>query len=173
MAWASVAGVPAPAASAPCSAQCAARYAAQRAARHAATPLYDPSVPARLSFPRSRRLTQALDFQRAFAARMRSVHLGGTVIVFGRPNCLQHARLGLSVGRVVGGAVARNRVKRLIREAFRLEQHALPAGLDFVVSVRGPLRPPADSLDVLRAELLAAAAHIDAIRRRRDREAAP
>ncbi len=43
------------------------------------------------------------------------------------------ARLGLSIGRRVGGAVVRSRLKRLLREAFRLEQHALPPGFDLVV----------------------------------------
>ncbi len=45
-------------------------------------------------------------------------------------------RLGLSVSRKVGGAVERNRVKRLLREAFRLEEPALRPGQDLVVVAR-------------------------------------
>lgn len=51
-------------------------------------------------------------------------------------------RLGVSVGRKVGGAVERNRVKRMLRESFRAIAAELPAGHDFVVVARpdaGPL----------------------------------
>jgi ribonuclease P protein component len=43
------------------------------------------------------------------------------------------SRLGVTVTRKVGVAVARNRVKRLVREAFRLAPTLLPAGIDLVV----------------------------------------
>ncbi len=45
-------------------------------------------------------------------------------------------RLGLSVGRRVGGAVERTRVKRVLREAFWEEAERLPAGADYVVVAR-------------------------------------
>jgi ribonuclease P protein component len=48
------------------------------------------------------------------------------------------ARLGVSVGRKVGGAVERNRVKRLLREAFHAASDVLPADHDFVVVARPP-----------------------------------
>ena len=42
-------------------------------------------------------------------------------------------RLGMAVTRKTGCAVFRNRLRRLIRETFRLLQHAIPPGWDFVV----------------------------------------
>lgn len=49
------------------------------------------------------------------------------------PNAEPRSRLGITVSRRVGGAVMRNRVKRLIREAYRRHKPAFPSGLEFVV----------------------------------------
>src|SRR5438105_7305852 len=91
-------------------------------------------MPATYRYSRKLRLQHALEFQAVYAGKVRESR--GPLTVFAIPNDLGHPRLGLSVGRKVGTAPKRNRIKRLLREAFRLMQHDLPRGYDVVVSVR-------------------------------------
>ncbi len=88
----------------------------------------------RYIFPKTHRLGGRLNFARVFEAKVKAAR--GPVVVYAQPNELAYPRLGLSVSRSVGNAVKRNRIKRLLREAFRLMQHDLPKGYDFVVVVR-------------------------------------
>jgi ribonuclease P protein component len=80
------------------------------------------------------------DFQRVYDRR-RSVS-NEWLIVYGCENGLPHLRLGLSVSRKVGGAVQRNRLRRLYREAFRLTKANMPVGLDLVLIPRKTEAPP-------------------------------
>jgi ribonuclease P protein component len=86
------------------------------------------------TFPSSRRLSGKLAFARVYDARVSEAR--GPLKVFAFPNELGHPRLGISMPRAVGTAPKRNRIKRLIRESFRLMQHDFPRGYDLLVVVR-------------------------------------
>ena len=91
-------------------------------------------LPDSTNFEKFRRLRASGDFQRVFRKR-RSV-ADDLIIIYGRKNGRTYSRLGLSVSRKIGGAVIRNRWKRLIRESFRQLHSQLPVGLDLVVIPR-------------------------------------
>ncbi len=81
------------------------------------------------------RLRDPLAFRRAFERRRSASD--SAFVVYAVENDLPHARLGISVGRKrVRKATARNRVKRVLRESFRLSKTQLPAGVDYVVVPR-------------------------------------
>ena len=90
----------------------------------------------RTTFRPHERIKNPADFRRAFDRR-RSVS-NGVLIIYGVENGLDHPRLGISLSRKkVRRATARNRIKRLIREAFRLNKAELAPGMDLVVLPRG------------------------------------
>jgi ribonuclease P protein component len=102
------------------------------------------------------RVKRPADFARAYQRRA-SVS-DDCLIVYASPNELPHPRLGLSVSRKVGGAVTRNRWKRLLREAFRQSRSALPAGVDLIVIPRAATIPPLAQLQASLVRLSARAA---------------
>lgn len=98
----------------------------------------DAKGPSRLLFRRRHRLGHKREFDAVYGAKVRK-H-SGALTVFALPNELGHHRLGLSVPKRVGSAPRRNRVKRCLREAFRLLQAEIPVrdgrGYDLIVAVR-------------------------------------
>lgn len=106
------------------------------------------------------RLSNDADYKAVYAAKIRKAQ--GPLLVFIKPNSLPEHRLGLSVGRRVGNAVLRGRVKRLLREAFRHERAALPRpseahAYDIIVSVRPHTLLPLTAYRSMLSDLLARA----------------
>ncbi|MBS1869815.1 MAG: ribonuclease P protein component [Actinobacteria bacterium] len=128
-----------------------------------------PGVAARRS--KRGRLSRSAEFDRVF--RQGRSHGNRVLVLYGfpRPDASQSAaapvepRLGLSVSRRVGGAVERNHVKRLLREAFEREAERLPAGHDIVVVARPEARVVAER-DGLEGILTALVELIDQLRAR-------
>ncbi len=90
---------------------------------------------ARQTFRPHERIKHPDDFRRSFERRRSESD--GILVVYGVENGRDHPRLGISVSRKkIRDATARNRVKRLIREAFRLSKAELPPGVDLIVLPR-------------------------------------
>ncbi len=90
--------------------------------------------PKRYGFPKSYRLLKAAEYEAVFAAPRVSSDRYFTILM--RPNALDRPRLGLAISkRKIKKATVRNRLKRIVRESFRLNQHHLPTA-DFVVMAK-------------------------------------
>jgi ribonuclease P protein component len=85
---------------------------------------------ARLTLGPSKRMIRKGDFDRAFACRCTAGD--DLLVVYALPGPRGPARIGMAVGKRHGNAVQRNRLRRLLREAFRLEQFNLPPGFDYL-----------------------------------------
>ncbi|MET0762521.1 MAG: ribonuclease P protein component [Thermoleophilaceae bacterium] len=85
-----------------------------------------------------RRLSRSGEFERVYREGRSHASRYFVVYAFPRSGDDEDARLGVSVGRKLGGAVERNRIKRLLREAFWANAEAVSPGHDFVIVARPP-----------------------------------
>ena len=98
-------------------------------------------------------------FRKLYAA---SGHGNGYLVLYARKNRTSTNRVGLTVGKKLGGAVVRNRVRRRLREAYRLNEGRFAPGWDIVIVARS--RCITAEFDTLQESLLSLAAKAGVLR---------
>lgn len=99
------------------------------------------------SFPRSARLLRHADFERVYKLGRRHFSAAMTVFYLSRQELGANAarpvgpglRIGFTVGRALGGAVQRNRMKRRLREAVRITRRPASVNADVVINPKKSL----------------------------------
>jgi ribonuclease P protein component len=97
-----------------------------------------PAAAQGVGFPRAARLLKHADFDRVYKQGRR--HFSSHMTVFYLRQAEGGARVGFTVGRVLGGAVQRNRIKRRLREAVRLHRSLLKGSVDVVINPKKSVR---------------------------------
>lgn len=114
----------------------------------------NPSLSERPKRAKRGRLSRSAEFERVY--RESRSHGNRYLVLYAFPREDDNGvRLGLTVPRKVGGAVDRNRVKRLLREAFDVEGAGVPSNHDVVIKARPDVRELAEreGLDAVRSAL--------------------
>jgi ribonuclease P protein component len=95
-----------------------------------------PAPKAGTGFPRAARLLKHSDFERVYKNGRRhfSAHMTVFYLEQAEGALPENPRIGFTVGRLLGGAVQRNRIKRRLREAVRLRRSALRFAVDVVIN---------------------------------------
>ncbi len=100
----------------------------------AASPGQGAQKAVRLGFPRQFRLTDRPQYRRCYSRGRR--FFTPSFILFVLPTSEAQWRLGIAASKKVGKAVDRNRIKRLVREVFRVNQQRIDLQADIVVVVK-------------------------------------
>ncbi|TFG45135.1 MAG: ribonuclease P protein component [Candidatus Brocadiia bacterium] len=87
----------------------------------------------RLTLGKNKRLLSNSQFEDVLARKLRFSN--SLLTLYMAENQCGYPRLGVSVGKAHGNSVVRNRLKRLLREAFRLSQEQLPESYDYLLMV--------------------------------------
>jgi ribonuclease P protein component len=111
---------------------------------------YNKVVVQSLTLSKKQRLVKNSEFRQVLDQRKRCNDQ--LLVVHMAANGLAFSRIGVSIGRAQGNAVVRNRIKRLVREAFRLNQLEMPCGFDILVTMSK--RRPRGSRDGIPAAAL-------------------
>ncbi|WP_298033438.1 ribonuclease P protein component [uncultured Desulfovibrio sp.] len=108
----------------------------------------------RLSFPRHVRVRRRAEFTACYERGRRYHTEHFLLFVLQREHAGELTRAGMAVSRKVGNAVVRNRIKRLLREFFRLHSELLPAHADLVAVAKRHAGGDALDLSRVSAEFL-------------------
>ncbi|CAM2060333.1 Ribonuclease P protein component [Desulfovibrionales bacterium] len=108
----------------------------------------------RYSFDRTQRLTRRPEFLACYDQGHRSFTANFIIFILPRANVNDPSRYGAAVGKKIGSSVRRNRIKRLLRECFRLHIEAIGPGLDIAVVARRSIDVGRLTLKQVEDELL-------------------
>ncbi|MDH7598018.1 MAG: ribonuclease P protein component [Sedimentisphaerales bacterium] len=121
------------------------RTQAKTTGRGLDVPIQGHQLPRRARISGQKLIRSIISLRNRYANRLMTIYVA--------PNQLPFARLGVSVSKSCGKAVVRNRLKRLVREAFRLERARIPSGYDYMVILRSP-QAQMPTLAQVRASLI-------------------
>jgi len=100
------------------------------------------------TFDKDERIRKKRDFLTVYQQGVRCHSMNFTLIAYRNPSGAR--RLGITVGKKVGNAVKRNRIKRLLREFFRVHKQQFSPAQDFVIMAKWPSKGAKDAMPPLQ-----------------------